>query len=323
MSRSFFPGVVLVTGCLLLTAAAQQSPSAGAQSTPAQPTAVPSSQQQTAMLTQPKDLVIGSGDLLETNVYGAPEYHYEVRVSSAGTISLPMLGAVHVAGMTVAQAEEAIGNQLRDKKIFTEPQVFVFAKEYATQGISVLGEVQKPGIYPLLGAHTLLDAISAAGGVTPKAGDAAIITHRDRPNQSERVKLAHKLEETPNNVPVSPGDTIVVSKAGVVYVIGDVKEPAGIVMETPNFTVLQVLAMAHGPNPTAKLSQAKLIRKTPSGEQQEIPLPLNKILSSKSPDLPLQAGDILYVPSSTAKSATRRGLQAILEAATGVAIYRR
>jgi polysaccharide export outer membrane protein len=124
------------------------------------------------------------------------------------------------------------------------------------------------------------------------------------------------------NVSVLPGDTIVVSKAGVVYVVGDVKEPTGIIMDNPHFTVLQAIAMAHGTNPTAKMGAAKLIRSV-NGVPREIPIPLNQILSAKSTDLALQADDIVFVPNSVAKTATRKGLEAALQAATGVAIYGR
>jgi polysaccharide export outer membrane protein len=107
----------------------------------------------------------------------------------------------------------------------------------------------------------------------------------------------------------------------MVYVVGDVKDPTGIIMENSHMTVLQAIALAHGANPTAKLGAAKLIRNSPSGTK-EIPIPLDKILSTKSPDLQLYADDVLFVPNSAAKSATRRGLEAMVQAATGVAIYR-
>jgi polysaccharide export outer membrane protein len=124
-----------------------------------------------------------------------------------------------------------------------------------------------------------------------------------------------------SNVEVRPGDTVVISKAGIIYVVGDVKDPAGIVMETPHLSVLQAIALAHGTNSTAKLSASKVIRNTPNGPQ-EIPIPLNKILATQSPDIPLKAGDILYVPNSVAKSVARRSLDSIVQVATGLAIYR-
>lgn len=268
-------------------------------------------------------LGIHDGDLLEVAVSGAPEYHYEVRVSPNGDISLPMAGKLVVDGLSTSQAEAALNQRLAEKGIFNDPQSSVFVKEYATEGISVLGEVQKPGIYPLLGKRTLLDAISAAGGTTDKAGRAVTITHRDHPESPQIVKFSHnENDHALTNTELQAGDTVVVSKAGVVYVVGDVKDPTGIILENPRLTVLQALALAHGTNPTAKLGAAKVIRNTTNGTK-EIKVPLDKILSTQSPDLPLLADDILFVPNSAAKTASRRGLEAMVQAVTGMAIYGR
>jgi polysaccharide export outer membrane protein len=267
------------------------------------------------------EVLVSSGDLLTVDVAGAPEYRHDVRVGSAGDASLPLVGNIKLAGLSTSQAESLVARTLQERGFFNDPQVSVFVKEYATEGISVLGEVQHPGIYQLLGHRTLLDAISAAGGTTPKAGKKVTITERDRPESSQTVVLSYDEGQTMSNVMVRPGDTVVVSKAGMVYVVGDVKEPTGIIMENPHLTVLQAIAMAHGTNPTASLKSVKLIRKSHSAPQ-ETAIPLDMILAAKEPDLVLQPDDIVFVPISTAKMATHRGLEAILQAATGVAIYR-
>jgi polysaccharide export outer membrane protein len=272
--------------------------------------------------TAAQGLAVHDGDLLEVSVSGAPEYHYEVRVSPSGEITLPMAGKIAVGGLSTAQAEAALNQRLQERGIFNDPQSSIFVKDYATEGISVLGEVQKPGIYPLMGKRTLFDAISAASGTTEKAGKTVTITHRDHPDAPQTVALNYdESDRGVSNVPVQSGDTVVISKAGMVYVVGDVKDPTGIIMENSHMTVLQAIALAHGANPTAKLGAAKLIRNSPTGTK-EIPIPLDKILSTKSPDLQLYADDVLFVPNSAAKSATRRGLEAMVQAATGVAIYR-
>jgi polysaccharide export outer membrane protein len=242
----------------------------------------------------------------------------QVRVDGEGDISLPMLPQIRVAGLTVHQAEQLIAKKLSEGELFNDPQVSVIQKEYSTQEISVLGEVQKPGTYPLLGPHTLLEALSAAGGTTLKAGNDVSILHASSPNDAVHVNVA-KLDRS--NVAVLPGDTIVVSKAGTVYVVGDVKQPSGIVMENTGLTVLKAIAMAQGANPTASLDRSKLIRNTPKG-REEYPIKLKKIFENKAPDPTLQADDILFIPNSAAKSAARRGLEAVVQTATGVAIYR-
>lgn len=269
----------------------------------------------------PSELLIGSGDLLQISVEGAPEYTREVRVSREGHITLPMIGTVTVGGLSVSEAQDLIASRLRDGKYFRDPQVNVFAKEYATQGISVFGEVTKPGIYPLLGTHTLFDAISAAGGVTPKAGKKVMIMRRGS-TEAQVVEMPIGAKDWgQSNVEVKPGDTVMISKAGIVYVVGDVKLPGGFVMENAKMTVLQAIALAQGTNPTASLGKAKLIRKTPSGEQKETPIALDKIYSAKTPDMTLEAEDILFIPNSRTKTGFRKGLDTILSTASGMAVY--
>src|SRR5229473_5130303 len=257
----------------------------------------------------PQDLLIGAGDLLEVSLYGMPDFKTDVRVSAGGEISLPMLGTVAVSGLSVEQAETLIERNLSQKSLFNDPHVTVFEKEYATQGISLLGEVQRPGIYPLLGSRRLYDAISAAGGTTPKAGRYVLVTRRDDPQHPVRVPLSTGAPESmENNVSVEPGDTIVVSKAGIVYVVGDVHQPGGFVMENGNdITVLKAIALAQGTNPNAKLDGARVIRKTAEGPQ-DVPLSLKKIMAAQAPDIQLQADDVVFVPGSAAKSATKRGV---------------
>jgi len=267
-------------------------------------------------------LIIGAGDLLVVSVYGATDFNKEVRVADSGEISLPLVGPVHVAGLNIQQAEILVQQRLSEGGYFTDPQVSIFEKEYATQGISVLGEVQKPGIYPLLGSRALFDAVSAAGGLTPKAGNTITITHRSNPKEAQTVVLPpNQTFRAESNLAVFPGDTVVVSKAGIVYVVGDVRLPGGFVMENSQLTVLQAIAMAQGTNNTAKLDKAALIRKSLGGPQQ-IPIPLLQIMSAKAPDITLQPDDIVFVPRSEGKAAVRRTLDAILQAATGAAIYR-
>src|SRR5260370_16128599 len=187
-----------------------------------------------------------------------PDFKTEVRVSSSGEITLPLLGIVGVGGLSVEQAATQIEHNLSQKGLFNDPHVTVFVKEYATQGISVLGEVQRPGIYPLLGERKLYDAISAAGGTSPKAGASVLITHRNDPQHPQQIPLlTGAAKSMKNNVPVEPGDTIVVSKAGVVYVVGDVHQPRGVVIGNGNeINVLKAIGLPHGTNPHPEFDSA-------------------------------------------------------------------
>lgn len=280
-----------------------------------------STQNTTTSMSAAPDIEIGPGDLLEISVYGAPDFdRVPARVSGTGEILMPLLGSVKVGGMQTDQAAALLRKKLLDGGFYADPQVTVFAREYATQGVSVLGEVQKPGVYPVLGQRKLFDVISLAGGLTPRAGKFVTISRTGSEPQNYAIgnDPEHSMDA---NVDIKPGDTIMVSKAGIVYVVGDVRMPGGFVMDSGTISVLQAVAMAQGPNPTAKLENAKLIRRT-AGNQQEIAIPLKQMLASKQPDMTLQPDDIVFVPASAAKSAVRRGLEAIVQTATGVTIYR-
>ena len=280
------------------------------------------SQPLTAQLAEAPETLIGGGDLLRVSVFGVKDFDEDARVSVRGIVSLPLIGEVHISGLTTDEAEAVIERRLIEGDFMLHPEVSVFVKEYANQGVSVLGEVEKPGVYSLLGAHGLFEVLSMAGGLTPKSGPTLTIQHRDRPNDPVQISLAEIGKSATADTEILPGDTVFVSKAGLVYVVGDVKNPSGVVIENgSDMTVLKAVALAGGANSTAAINGAKLIRRTPDGPV-ETSIPLKKIFAAKLPDLKLQAEDIVFVPNSSTKSVGRRGVEAILQVATGVAIYR-
>ncbi|HEX4424608.1 MAG TPA: polysaccharide biosynthesis/export family protein, partial [Terriglobales bacterium] len=118
----------------------------------------------------PSSLRLGTGDLVEVSVYNVPELSTKARVSGAGDIYLPLIDYVRVGGLSADQAQALIQQRLSDGGFVKNPHVSVFVQEYASQGASVLGEVARPGVYPVLGQQRLFDVISAAGGFTEKAG---------------------------------------------------------------------------------------------------------------------------------------------------------
>lgn len=266
-------------------------------------------------------LQVAGGDLLEINVFDVPELSGKFRVSNAGSISLPLIGELAVQDSRTDQLEHTIAQKLEDGGYVRNPQVSVFVAEFATQGVSVLGEVKKPGIYPSFGSHRLLDYLSMAEGTTPLAGSLVHITRRES-STTQRVALRSKGEAR-ENPEIFSGDTVLVERAGVVYVVGDVARPGGFPMDQDDqLSVLQAVALAQGVNRTAALKSAKLIRTTPHGKT-EVPINLSAMLGSKAADVPLEDGDIVFIPSSAAKSAMKRGLEAAVQAAVGVAIYGR
>ena len=263
---------------------------------------------------------LGPGDLVEVNVYGVPELATKTRINNSGDVYLPLVDYVHIADMNLEEAQTLIEKRLADGGFVRSPHVTVFVNESASQGATILGEVAHPGVYPVLGERRLYDVISAAGGFTDKAGRVVTITRRTKPDAPQTVHLPSNLaDQTDANVGVVPGDTIVVGRAGIVYVVGDVNRPSGFMIEDNNLTVLKALALAGGANRTASLNGAKLLRQTSNGVQ-EIPVQLKKILRAKAPDAPLQRGDILFVPGSAAKAFAYRGAEAAISMTTALAV---
>jgi polysaccharide export outer membrane protein len=265
-------------------------------------------------------LHIGVGDLLEVSVYGVPDLTQKVRVSGNGEIYLPLINYVHVADLAPDEAQALIEKKLSDGGFLRNPHVTILVSDSVTQTVTLLGEIAKPGTYPVIGERHLLDVISAAGGPTDKAGKAVTIVHRSHPEDPEIVDLSQgSAEGSPVNPPVTAGDTIIISKAGIVYVVGEVAKPSGFLMENGSLTVLKAIALAGGTTRTAALNNAKIIRKN-AGGMEETPIPLKKILAAKSPDLPMQPEDVLFVPGSASKNAAVRGLEAVLQTATALSI---
>ncbi len=265
-------------------------------------------------------LRIGEGDLLEFNVYNVPELSTKTRISSSGDAYLPLIDYVHVGGLTVEEAQALVEKRLSDGGFVKDPHVTLFVQQFASQGVSLLGEVMRPGVYPVLGQQRLFDVISAAGGLGEKAGRSVTITHRNQPDKPAVVELGRHLTDSPgSNVQVYPGDTVIVHKADIVYIVGDVARPSGFLMDRGGLTVLQAVALAGGTTQTSKLNGAKIIRKTGSGVS-ETPIEIKKILDAKAPDVAMLADDILFVPSSSRKIVGRRSIDAALQLATAVSI---
>lgn len=268
-------------------------------------------------------LKLGTGDLVEINVYGVPELSTKTRVSNSGDLYLPLVNYIHVADLTIEDAQALIEKRLSDGGFVRDPHVTILINEFSSQGVAMLGEVVRPGIYPVLGDRRLVDLITAAGGLTDKAGREVTITHRNQPDKPQIVTLDRTLTSNPDsNVPVYPGDSIEVHRAPIIYVVGDVGRPSGLLIDNGTLTVLQALALAGGPNHTAKLNDSRILRKsnTPNGIT-ETKVQLKKMLEAKTPDVPLQANDILFVPLSGAKVAAARTFEAAVAITTGLAIY--
>jgi polysaccharide biosynthesis/export protein len=265
-------------------------------------------------------LRLGVGDLVEVGVYGIPELASKTRVDGNGEIYFPLISQVKVAGLTVKQAEETIEEHLSSGHYLKDPHVSLFVQEYATAGASVLGEVSKPGVYPVLGPQSLFDLISQAGGLTDRAGHSVTVTHRGQSDKPVTVALSRNLADSrESNVAVLPGDIIIVRKADIIYVVGDVAHPSGILMDSGGITVLRAVALAGGTNRTAKLGSVRILRKGPSG-LTETSVNLKHILQAKATDLEMQADDVLVIPTSSGKVLAGRTLEAAMQTVTLVSV---
>jgi len=274
---------------------------------------------QPATVRDQSAIAIGPGDLLDLSVFDVPELVLKVRVDISGCVSLAFLGDVKLAGMTVGNAQRLIARELVARQLVKDPRVSIFIEEFATQGITVYGEVNAPGIYPLMGPHHLYDVISAAGGLTLKSGRTVTVLHAGQSDHPEVVALAN-INATENplehaNVPIYPGDTIVVSKAGIVYVLGEVNKPGAFLMEdNTSISVLKATALAGGTTKLASLKGSLILRKSFAGTTQTR-IPLDKIYHGKAQDLQLHAEDIVFVPLSNVRNYGAMGLQGAIQAA--------
>jgi polysaccharide biosynthesis/export protein len=271
---------------------------------------------------QKDSLLIGPGDLLHLFVYDTPEMEQHARVTDTGNIPFNFLGNVNVAGLTPEQAAELIDHRLQAAGIMLHPQVSVNVETYATQNASVMGEVQKPGTYEIDTPHKVVDVLALAGGLTYIA-DRHITIQRFGPGKQKVDYYYSNAGETALSTDpmVYPGDSVVVSRVAVVYVLGDVLKPGGYPITTNNskMTVLQAIALAGYANHTAAVSKSRLVRETPTGVQ-EVNLPLGAIQKGKLPDVALLPDDVVYVPFSFARNLAVNS-QGILASATSAAIY--
>ncbi len=308
------PASPLPTAKPLAQAAVSATANAGS-SKPAQNTT-----QGSIASTSDNSWVLGAGDLIEVGVYNVPELSTKARLGNSGDVYLPLIDYVHVGGLTVKEAQALIQKRLEDGGFVRNPHVTIFLDESVSQGVTLLGEVSKPGIYPALGNRKLYDLISAAGGFTASAGRKVSIVRQHEQTAAITVDLPRNLaDDLQDNIEIRPGDTITVPRAPVIYVVGDVGHPTGLLVDNGSLTVLQAIALAGGTNHTAKMSGTRIIRKGPGG-MTETKVPLKKMLEAKAPDVNLQPDDILFVPLSGARVAAGQGLQAAISAATGIAV---
>lgn len=270
----------------------------------------------------PESLLIGPGDMLHVQVFDTPELDQHARVTDTGELPLLLGGSVKVSALTPTEAARAIEKALLEGHYLVQPKVLVSVDDYATQKVSVLGEVKSPGAYAIGTPRSVLDVLTLAGGLNELVDRKILIERR---NSQEKIPyfVSNKADAAFDTaIQIHPGDTLFVPKAGIVYALGDVGRPGGYTMTNNegNISVLELVARAGGTNHSAVPSHAKLIRK--DGDKYiEIALPLSAMQKGNRIDMALQPGDIVYVPFSYMRSLAMNA-GGIAASAAGSVIYR-
>jgi polysaccharide export outer membrane protein len=293
-----------------------------------------------SLVSAPPGYRLGPGDQFSVEIADLEELNGKVhRVDYDGTVTLPLVGRVQAAGLTLPEFEkeldEKLGTQLRD------PHIAITVTDTLSQPVTVLGAVNTPGIHQMHGSQTLAEALSAAGGLKNdasyrvtitrqiKAGDLPLSdAHRDDAHGviTGEVDVNQILNATDPaaNILLLPHDVITVPRAKLVYVFGEVKKAGGFTLEQrQSMSVVEALALAEGTTPNAAKNHGVILRKTEGkAERTEVKVDLNKIIAGKESDITLHPDDILFVPNSVAKVIRTRAIETAIATASGILIWR-
>ncbi len=265
--------------------------------------------------------LICPNDILDVYVYDVPELSHTYTVSPSGLVTVPLLPTpVQAVGLTPDQFARALEEAFRQSGRLRRPEIAVSLKQSQTLSVTVDGAVKNPLVLSEIGRIKLVDILIQCGGLADDAGTTVTITRgtlalRDlvaegglaAPTLTLELKKVMDGSEPASMTVVWPGDRVSVKRAGVYYVLGEVRTPGGYTLKSgrDELTVLRALAVAGDVTGVAKTSKVMIIRKDPKAPQgrEEIDLDLKKILAGQSPDPKLQADDILFIPASGGKKA--------------------
>jgi polysaccharide export outer membrane protein len=268
LSQSIFRWLVLSVCCMVAAVSAAQDPKA--------------------------DYVLGAGDLIRITVFQNPDLTTEARVGESGAITFPLVGNVQVGGMTTGEAGERIARLLRDGKFVQRPQVNVLVLTVRGSQVSVIGQVNKPGRYPIEVTNTRVsDVLALAGGIMPTGADTVIVVGQ-RDNRAYRKEIdipslfQSQTGRTNDDVLVAGGDVLYVHRAPQFYIYGEVQRPGAYRLER-NMSVMQALAQGGGVTARGTERGLRLHRRDTGGKVQ---------VKEPTMEEQVQADDVLYVRQS-------------------------
>ncbi len=314
-----FLAAAMLALCLYpATSSAQFSGPAIGISQPVNPTVTPTTDP-AILYPASRDIILAQGDLLTVQLYGTSDYAPIVRISLDGTVRLPLIGSLHVEGLTLHQAEHLIAERLTSAGMYRDPQVTIQLTEAPNQVVTLTGEMH--GNIPVAGQKRLFDILSAAGGLPSTASHTITI---DRPGVPQPIVVdlgTNPAKSASANIPVFPRDTIIVPRVGVVYLLGAFKTQGAIPMQQNSpLTLMQATALGGGDGFQGKLGDLRIIR-TEGFDRKVVRIDLKKILKGEAPDPVLQADDIVLLPTNAMKAAIKNGGVATLIGIGSLLLY--
>lgn len=286
---------------------------------------------------------VGRGDILELSVHGIPELSLDLEVGADGNVTIPMIGQVNLLGRDLKGVTEALRSALT--QYVRDPQPRVRVKEYEAHKVSVMGAVQKPGMYPLQrNDQNLTELLAQAGGRTNQAGSDIYLIPAEwggckqglerllnRGNSRETIssecagvtvdgdELLEGSDAHSLLIPIHPGDTIIVPSAGAVHVDGEVRRPSSYPLSART-TVLGAIATAGGFTYSADVHKVEVLRELSEGKKALLTLDLEESTLTKGRDIRLKDGDIVRVPSNRGLFAWRQLVEFFSASFNGVGV---
>jgi len=253
---------------------------------------------------------LSPGDLVTVHLYGSSDYGPIVRINLDGTIQLPLIGIISVANLTVGQAEDLIEQRLKSEGMYLDPQITLEIAETSAQVVTVAGEAHT--VIPVTGERHLLELLAIAGGLPPTASHRITV---NRPGVDEPIVVdlpTDPLRSQQANILIYPGDTIVLARVGVVYLLGQFRAPGAIpITQNSPLTLMQATSLAGGALFNARYDDLRIIR-TVDHERTLVKVDVKQVMLGKLPDPILQPDDILFLPTSPMKAALSSGGLSVL-----------